>query len=221
MRLMVNVEGGLRAFMVSQTKAAAQGLRTGTELAAREGVLRFRAEVVGAGLGVRLANTVRSVVYPRPGVQTLSPATLIFSKAPRLISAFENAPTIRAVKGSKYLWIPTENVPRRSRVRMKPAEAEQLYGDFEFVPSIVSRGTFLAVVPALKSKTTGRFRRATEKRRQSGKGLQRIVMFVLVKFVTMRKRLDIARVERDLANDWPAIVARSLSAELEKAGDGA
>ncbi|MFD1330714.1 DUF6441 family protein [Methylopila musalis] len=177
MRLVAAIDGGagsLRGYMESRAAVAAGGLRAAAGMGAREGVARYRANVLAGGLGPRLANTVRGLVYPKGATETLSPAAFIFSRAPRIVAAFEQAPTIRPVKGSKFLWIPTENVPKQGRRRMSPGRVEEIYGDFEYVPSLVSRGTFLAVVPAVRSKSRTGFRQATVKRRESGRGVTRI-----------------------------------------------
>ncbi|RXF72119.1 DUF6441 family protein [Hansschlegelia zhihuaiae] len=205
--------GNLKQFYEGKLAVAERGLYGAAGIAAGVGRDRFRADVTGAGLGQRLANSVRGVVYPRPGIRTLSPAAFIFSKAPRIISAFESGAVIRPVGGQKFLWIPTENVPRSGRGRMSPGAVEERFGDFDYVPSLLSRGTFLAVVNARRSAKTGRARSVLGLKRAPRK-VDRLVMFVLVKFTTLRKRLDIAGVARALEAEWPDIAARSLAQAL-------
>ena len=200
----------LKAFYEGRLAVAETGMTKAAGIAAGVGKDRYRANVLAGGLGTRLANTVRGVVYPRPGVKTLSPAAFIFTKAPRIIAAFERGGTVRPVNGSKFLWLPTENVPRLGGRRMRPTEVEERFGDFDIVPSILSRGTFLAVVKARRNAKTGRARSIVKLKREPKK-VDRLVMFVLVKFTTLRKTLDIAGVAKSLESDWPEIVARSLA----------
>ncbi|MFC3693415.1 DUF6441 family protein [Chenggangzhangella methanolivorans] len=200
----------LKEFYEGKLAVAETGLMKAAGIGAGVGRDRYRAHVQSSGLDPKLAKTVRGLVYPRPGVKTLSPAAFIYTKAPRILAAFESGGTIRPVKGSKFLWIPTENVPRLGGRKMKPLEVESRFGDFDLVPSLLRPGTFLAVVRARRNAKSGRVRSIIKLKRQPKKA-DRIVMFTLVKFTSLRKRLDIAGVERGLEAEWPEIVARSLA----------
>ncbi len=217
----VAIYGNLRAVMESRQAIAAGGLHRAAGLAAREGVGRFRRDVESAGLGRRLANTWRATVYPRrPG--TLSPAAFIFTKAEALIRAHDSGPTIRPVKGSVYLWLPTENTPRRGNRRMSPGMVEERFGDFTYVPSITRPGVVFATVDAVRSRSRRGFRKASRGRAGQGRNAIRIIMFVLVRQVRLRKRLNVGRITSELQQVWPEIVSRSLvDAFRNDSGEGA
>jgi hypothetical protein len=214
--LELSIAGDLRKTMESRAAVAAGGLHKAAGIAANVVKERYRAEVRRGGLGDRLANTVRGVVYPRSATTgTMSPSAFVYTKAPKIIGAYATGATIRTVKGGVYLWIPTENVPGlgRGHKRMTPTQVEERFGDFEFVKSLTRPGTILAVVPAVRAKNNTSWRKAS-KGRTTGKlsrNAQRIVMFILVRQVSLRKRMDLEAVKSSAANDWPEIAGRALA----------
>jgi hypothetical protein len=221
--LEIAIAGDLRKTMDARAAVAAGGLHKAAGIAANVVKDRYRAEVRRGGLGERLANTVRGVVYPRSAsTGTLSPTAFVYTKAPQIIGAYAAGATIRPVKGGVYLWIPTENVPGigRGHKRMTPTQVEERYGDFEYVRSITRPGTILAVVPAIWAKNNSKWRKATKGRSGTfGRSTQRVVMFVLVRQVSLKKRLALDTVIAAAANDWPEIVGRAL-AEAFRNDDG-
>ena len=67
--------------------------------------LGWRGQITGAGLGARLANSIRSEVFPKAGA-SLNAAAVVWSKAPVIIGAHDAGPLIRA-KNGLWLAIPT------------------------------------------------------------------------------------------------------------------
>ena len=67
------------------TRDAGRGLRT-----------ELRRQVTSAGLGQRLANSWRDRHYPN---QKLDAASLVYTKAPQIIRAFDNGAVIRSRRG--------------------------------------------------------------------------------------------------------------------------
>ena len=65
--------------------------------------------MTSAGLGQRLANSWRDKHYPN---QQLDAASLVYTKAPQIIRAFDDGAVIRSRRG-RFLAIPTENAPMR------------------------------------------------------------------------------------------------------------
>jgi hypothetical protein len=66
------------------------------------------------------------------------------------------------------------------------------------------------------SRKTGElrgFRRATERARRSGRGLAKVVMFLLVPQVKLRKRLDVARTAERWSGQLPTLIERQLRSE--------
>jgi Family of unknown function (DUF6441) len=90
------------------TREAGRGLRT-----------ELRRQVASAGLGQRLANSWRDRHYPN---QKLDAASLVYTKAPQIIRAFDEGAVIRSRRG-RFLAIPTENAPRKGADgrRIKPS----------------------------------------------------------------------------------------------------
>ena len=70
------------------------------------------AQITGAGLGRRLANSIRNQTFPRAG-ESLDAAALVWSKAPVIVGAHDTGPLIRSKDGF-YLAIPTEAAGRGS-----------------------------------------------------------------------------------------------------------
>ena len=88
----------LERAVAAGTKSAGQGLRT-----------ELRRQIGSVGLGQRLANSWRDQHYPN---QKLDAASLVYTKAPQIIRAFDEGAVIRSRRG-RFLAVPTENAPRK------------------------------------------------------------------------------------------------------------
>jgi Family of unknown function (DUF6441) len=188
--------------VASGTRDAGQGLKA-----------ELRRQVASAGLGQRLARTWRDRYYPN---QRLDAASLVYTKAPPIIRAFDEGAVIRSRRG-RFLAIPTENAPRKGTdgKRISPSNfPEHRFGLLRFVPR--PSGPSLLVADGLRasfSKQTGElrgFRSATERARRSGQGLTTVVMFLLVPQVKLSKRLDVARVAERWSAQLPALIEQQL-----------
>jgi hypothetical protein len=184
---------------------AGRGLRT-----------ELRRQVASAGLGQRLANSWRDKHYDNRGIDA---ASLVYTKAPQIIRAFDEGALIRSKRG-RFLAIPTANAPRKGTDgrRISPSTfPEHRFGPLRFVPR--SSGPSLLVADGLRasfSRQTGQlrgFRRATERARRSGQGLATVVMFLLVPQVKLRKRLDVAGAAERWSGQLPALIEQQLRAE--------
>jgi hypothetical protein len=189
---------------------------TGTRDAGRGLKTEFRRQVTSAGLGQRLANSWRDQHYPN---QKLDAASLVYTKAPQIIRAFDEGTVIRSRRG-RFLAIPTENAPRRGTDgrRIKPSTfPEHRFGPLRFVPR--ASGPSLLVVDSMRasfSRKTGNlrgFRRATDRARRSGQGLTTVVMFLLVPQVKLPKRLDVARAAVRWSAQLPALIEQQLRSD--------
>ena len=193
-----------------------RALATGTRDAGRGLKAELRRQVASAGLGQRLANSWRDRHYPN---QKLDASSLVYTKAPQVIRAFDEGAVIRSRRG-RFLAIPAENAPREGtdgrRIRLSTFP-EHRFGPLRFVPR--PSGPSLLVVDGLRvsvSRKTGElrgFRRATERARRSGQGLTTVVMFLLVPQVKLRKRLDVARAAEHWSGQLPALIEQQLRAE--------
>ena len=155
----------------------------------------WRGQITGAGLGHRLANTIRTQTYPK-GRNSLDAAALVWSKAPEIIGAHDTGPLIRSASGF-WLAIP---LPAAGKAlggkRITPGMWEQKTGlRLRFVYR--SRGPSLLVADAVRLNTRGQ---AAVSKSKTGRGQVTAPIFLLVRQVKLPKRLDLARdAERALA----------------------
>lgn len=88
----------------------------------------WRGQVRASGLGSRLANTVRQADFPRSGT-SLRAASLVWTKAPDILHAFDGGVLIRGKDG---LWLaiplPAAGVTGLGRQRITPWRWEQRTG---------------------------------------------------------------------------------------------
>jgi hypothetical protein len=195
---MITVEidkGVISSALEEERVALAKRVRLATNQAGRDLLIDpLRAMTREALNSSRLPNTWRGNVFPKEERHTLTPAFFAHSKAPEIMLAFEQGPTIQPLAGKKYLWIPTENVPRgKGGKRMSPREVMARVGRFSFIP--LRNGGLLAVAQAARgikrSRRKGGAGTMTIKRAKKGVG-ERLAFFILKKQVRLRKRLDIA-----------------------------
>lgn len=166
----------------------------------------WRDQIRAARLGERLANSVRSETYPK-GQNSIDAAALVWTKAPKIIGAYAEGATIRPVNGARYLWIPTDDVPKkRQGQRLTPNEVEARFGRdlvviepgshrLKTTPSRINRGVAFAGFSGLAiRKSSGRWRNASVKERTQGGRSYRevtrqfVVMFTLVPMAMVKKR---------------------------------
>ena len=170
------VAAGQKAVSVTMAEAGA-GLKSA-----------WREQITGAGLGQRLANSIRSQTYPK-GRNSLDAAALVWSNAPVIIGAHDTGPLIRSGNGF-WLAIP---LPAAGKAlggkRITPGMWEKKTGlRLRFVYR--SRGPSLLVADAVRLNTKGQ---AAVSKSKTGRGQVTAPIFLLVPQVKLRKRLDLAR----------------------------
>jgi hypothetical protein len=216
MKLAATIARSLQAGMRAELRGIERAVATGTREAGRGLRTELRRQVTSAGLGPRLANSWRDKHYPN---QKLDAASLVYTKAPQIIRAFDEGAVIRSRRG-RFLAIPTENAPRKGTdgKRISPRTfSEHRFGPLRFVPR--GNGPSLLVVDGLRasfSRKTGAlrgFRRASDRARQSGQGATTVVMFLLVPQVKLPKRLDVARAAEHWSAQLPALIEQQLRSE--------
>lgn len=174
----------------------------------------LKAQVVSAGLGTRLANTWRGETYPQSR-RSLNPAGMIWSRAPDIIDAFARGAKIVPVAGSRYLAIPSDNVPRAggrrgSTRRMSPVEVQGAFNQ-ELIFRRGDRGRLLAFVSVIKARRGGAYRRATKGRLAQGRERELVLMFTMVPTVRLPKLLDLDDVAQRWSRRFEAEFTRRLS----------
>jgi hypothetical protein len=216
MKLTATIIRSVEADMQAELRHVERAVASGTREAGRGLKAELRRQVASAGLGQRLANSWRDKHYPN---QKLDAASLIYTKAPQIVRAFDQGAVIRSKRG-RFLAIPTENAPRKGTDgrRIKPSTfPEHRFGPLRFVPR--QTGPSLLVVDGLRasySRQTGDLRgsrRATERTRRSGQGLTTVVMFLLVPQMKLSKRLDVARAAEHWSAQLPALIEQQLRSE--------
>jgi hypothetical protein len=216
MKLAATLARSLQADMQAELRDIERAVAAGTRDAGRGLKTELRRQAVSAGLGQRLANSWRDKHYPN---QKLDAASLIYTKAPQIIRAFDEGAIIRSRRG-RFLAIPTENAPKKGTDgrRISPSTfPEHRLGPLRFVqrPS----GPSLLVVDGLRasfSRKSGElrgFRRATDRARARGDGLATVVMFLLLPQVKLSKRLEVARAAEHWSAQLPALIEQQLRAE--------
>ena len=187
MKLKAQIIGDIARIMDAEVKAGEKAVTTAMRDAGTALKSAWRAQITGAGLGARLARTIRSEAYPK-GKPSLNAAALVWSKAPVIVGAHDTGPLIRSKTGS-WLTIPTTAAGKSTRGgRITPGEWERRTGlRLRFIYR--RRGPSLLVAEA-RLNTKGR---AVASRSKTGRGLASVPIFLLVPQVRLRKRLDLAR----------------------------
>jgi hypothetical protein len=183
MELTATLLRSLKADLQAELHDLELAVENGTREAGRGLKTELRRQVSSAGLGQRLANSWRDRHYPN---RKLDAASLVYTKAPQIIRAFDEGAVIRSRHG-RFLAIPTDNAPTKGTDgrRVSPSTfPEHRFGPLRFVPR--QSGPSLLVVDGLWasfSRKTGElrgFRRARDQARRSGQGLATVVMFLLM-----------------------------------------
>jgi hypothetical protein len=113
--------------MAAEVKAGEKAVTAAMREAGTGLKTAWRGQITGAGLGRRLANSIRSQTYPKAG-ESLNAAALVWSKAPVIVGAHDTGPLIRSKDGF-WLAIPTEAAgPGLRGAKITPGEWERRRG---------------------------------------------------------------------------------------------
>ena len=201
MRLKFDVTPDLVAQMAAEIVAGEKAVTTAMREAGGDLKTAWRGQIISAGLGHRLANTIRNQTYPKAG-QSLAAAALVWSRAPTIVGAHDTGPLIRSKEGF-WLAIPTEAAGRGLRGgKISPGEWERRRGlrlRFVYRP----RGPSLLVADRARINTRGR---AMASRSKTGRGQVTAPIFLLVPQVKLRKRLDLARDAERVQGQVPGLI---------------
>jgi hypothetical protein len=203
MKLTATTIGSLGQLMAEEVKAGEKAATAAIRQAGDGLKAAWRAQIVGAGLGTRLARTIRSQAYPKSG-QSLNAAVVVWSKAPVIIGAHDTGPLIRSRNGF-WLAIPTPAAGKSLRgSRITPGEWERRNGlRLRFV---YRRSGPSLLVAEGRLNTKGR---AVRSRSRSGRGVATVPIFLLVPQVKLPKRLDLARDAVRAHDALPGLIDRA------------
>ncbi len=187
MKLKLDISPDLVAMMAAEIAAGERAVSAAMRQAGVGLKGAWRGHIVGARLGARLANSIRSEVFPKAGV-SLNAAALVWSKAPVIVGAHDSGPLIRSRNGF-WLAIPTPAAGKSTRGgRITPGEWERRTGlRLRF---IYRRSGPSLLVAVGRLNTRGR---AVASRSKTGRGLVTAPIFLLVPQVKLPKRLDLER----------------------------
>lgn len=184
MRLAVDIVGDIREQMRREEEAGRRATLGAMRTAGTTLKERWRAQVVGAGLGTRLARSIRAQVFPsHPSMRA---AALVWTNAPEIIGAHERGVVIRSESGF-WLAIPTEAAGRGRRgARLTPGEWERQRGiPLRFV---YRRGQPSLLVAESRISSRGT---AVASRSKTGRGRMTVPIFIMVPQVKLPKRLSL------------------------------
>lgn len=202
MHLRLNIDPDIVALLREEIGTGERAVSTAIREASTRLKSAWRGQITGAGLGTRLARSIRSAQYPK-GKPSLNAAALVWSKAPVIIGAYDTGPLIQS-KSGLWLAIPTPAAGKSARGgRISPGEWERRTGlRLRFIYR--RRGPSLLVAEG-RLNTKGR---AVASRSKTGRGLLTAPIFLLVPQVRLEKRLYLARAaEAELGRVPGAIVA--------------
>ena len=218
MKLDVTLDANIAGMMESEILAGEKAVTGGVREVADWVKAEWRGQVTGAGLGQRLANTIRQTNYPARG-ESLGAASLVYARPNRkrrsasaadVIDAFDRGALIRSRDGF-YLAIPTAAAGMKGmgRERITPGGWEKRNGmRLRFV---YRRGRHaLLVADDARIGRDGLARQKRGRRRKDGilTGAGTVPIFVLIPQVRLKKRLDLAPVAAAAESRLPAAILR-------------
>ena len=164
MRVRIGVEGDFDGIVREETAETSRRLRDGIRRASdalREDLRGQTVTALPRGRGI--ANAWRSKVFPEnPFTVTLHPAAVVWSRAPNIISAFDEGKPITA-KRSRFLCWPTgfnatsgrRNAGARGGLRVTAAEMAGARGQAVVIPTKSDRSVFLWCLRVRQASSTG------------------------------------------------------------------
>ena len=209
MRVGIEMIGDLAEAMRTEERAGRVAVRTGLDAAARGLQGEWRRQIEGAGLGSRLARTIRARTYPR--IPSSNAAAVVWSRAPVVVDAFEQGSLIRSRDGF-FLAIPTEAAGQRGlgRTRITPGGWEQRTG---MRLRLVYRSPLPSLLVADDARLTTRGLATINRRRARADGTRTgsvtVPIFILLPQVRLRKRLDLAGAAQRWSARAPDLIVQS------------
>ncbi len=105
------VLGSLQDIIDEDLRNGAIAITRGVHVTGLELKEDLRRDVLAAGLGQKVAKSIRVATFPKRG-HSMSAAAVVRTKARKIVDAFSGGTVIRAKRG-KYLAIPTDAAPKK------------------------------------------------------------------------------------------------------------
>lgn len=203
----VTVHGDLDAMMQAEIRAAARAVKSGVGGATLALKDDWRAQVRGANLGARLANTIRGEVYPK-GRDSANAGGLVYTKAPKIIDAHDKGEVIRSKDGF-WLAIPLPAAGRGvGNAKMTPVLWEKRTGrELRFVYR-KGRTAMLVDVGKVAHGRNSMVSRMSRKGFHStftprGFSNRSVPMFILTPLARLKNRMDLMAAAERIAATVP------------------
>jgi len=203
MRITLDVSPSIASIMAREMAKGEKAVTTALKQAGEALKADWRSEIVRAGLGARLSRSIRNKSFPRSG-QSINAAALVFSNAPKIISAHEEGSMIRSRNGA-WLAIPTPAAGKGPRgARITPEQFERKSGlKLRF---IYRRGQASLLVAEGRLSSRGS---VAASRSKTGRGVATVPVFILVPQVKLSKRLDLGRAADRAQSGIPGAIVRN------------
>ena len=200
MKLKLDIEPDIVAMMQAEVAAGERAVTAAMREAGTGLKAAWRLQVTGAGLGTRLANTIRSQTFPKSG-ESLDAAALVWSQAPVIVGAHDTGPLIRSKDGF-WIAIPLPAAGKSLRGgRITPGEWERRRGlRLRFVYRR-SGPSLLVADGRLNNRGLG-----VASRSKTGRGRATVPIFLLVPQVKLPKRLDLDRDADSVQGSLPGLI---------------
>jgi hypothetical protein len=211
----LRIDGDLGEMMLAEVRAGKAAVSSAMRAASGNLKSGWRAQVDGAGLGVKVARTIRSEVFPSRK-NSLNAATMAWSRAPEIIHANETGPLIRREQGF-YLAIALPAAGKGPRGKhITPGEWERRTGKvLKFVFLEGAAHALLVDVGNLR-QTNYMTRDGFHRVRRRPRTKKPTPMFVLVRQVKMQKRLHVAQLADAVAASLPGLIAANWGNDGEQ-----
>jgi hypothetical protein len=209
-RILGHLEGDLAQLLYAESVAAERAVTAGVTQTGFGLKAAWRRQAAGAGLGQRLANTIRAKHYPARG-DSINAAALVFSRASKIVDAFDRGALIRSKDGF-YLAVPTAEagVKGVGRQRITPGGWERRTGmRLRFVYRRGAPSLLVADDARLNKRGLAVAKRGRRRKNGMLTGAQTVVIFILVPQVRLRKRLDLDRAADAAAAALPGAILRA------------
>lgn len=228
MHLKAALEGDLRKVMSREVMVLGAGIKSGTTSATDSLKERLRAQVRSAGLAQSVQKAWQSKVYPKG--DSMAAAGYVYSKATRIHAAFDVGGTISPKRG-QWLVIP---LPAARRLKLdisyarskgsRPrhwSDVDAAVRRFGALRQVKLRGGRMLLVADRVTAAGGRRKVRQARGGGSVQGLGNVSMplFLLVRRVSLGKRLDIASAARQARQDFLGHVLRGI-AQADQRGKG-
>ena len=205
MRLKLDIDPDIVAMMAAEVAAGERAVSAAIREAGTGLKAAWRLQITGAGLGPRLARTIRSEQFPK-ATPSLNAAALVWSNAPVIVGAHDTGPLIRSKSGF-WLAIPTPAAGKSTR-GLRRGSASTTPGEWEGRTGLRLRFIYRRRGPSLlvaegRLNTKGR---AVASRSRTGRGVVTAPIFLLVPQVKLPKRLNLARDAERAVDGVPGLI---------------